>query len=81
MQPWVQLKEVISYEEFELKRRFIKYIPGSYAKTLEEAGYLTDIEKVYARLAEYDSFWPWIRAFSDLHDQLGHTSHHKTYSF
>ena len=74
MQSWVQLKEVISYEEFELKRRFIKYIPGSYAKTLEEAGYLTDIEKVYARLSGYESFWPWIRAFSDLHDQLKHTS-------
>ena len=74
MQPWVQLKEVISYEEFELKRRFITYIPGSYAKILEEAGYLTDIEKIYARLSEYESFWPWIRAFSDLHDQLEHTS-------
>ena len=63
MQPWVQLKEVISYEEFELKRRFITYIPGSYAKTLEEADYLTDIKRIYARLTEYESFWPWIRAF------------------
>ena len=74
MREWIQLKKVISYEEFELERRFVTYIPGSYCKTLEEEGYLTDIERIYARLAEYESFWPWIRAFSDLHDQLVHTN-------
>ena len=74
MREWIPLKAVISYEEFELERRFVAYIPGSYAKALEEAGYLTDIEEIYARLAEYESFWPWIRAFSDLHDQLVHTN-------
>ena len=70
---WVQLKEVISYEEFELERRFVRYVPG-YAENLKKEIYITDVKSVYARLAEYESFWPWIRAFSDLHDQLVHTS-------
>ncbi len=70
---WVQLKEVISYEEFELERRFIRYVP-SYAEILKKEGYITDVKSVYARLVEHESFWPWIRAFSDLHDQLRHTS-------
>lgn len=70
---WVQLKEVISYEEFELERRFIRNVP-IYTEILKTEGYITDVENVYARLAEHESFWPWIRAFSDLHDQLKHTS-------
>ena len=70
---WVQLKEVISYEEFELERRFMIYAPD-YAETLKKAGYLTNAKDIYTRLAKHDSFWPWIRAFSDLHDQIVPTS-------
>ena len=77
---WVQLKEVISYEEFELERRFIRYVPH-YADVFKKEGYLTDVKSVYARLAEHESFWPWIRAFSDLHDERGQTSSSKPLVF
>ena len=72
-QEYVKLKDVISYEEFELEESFIDFAPY-YSRPLVEAGILADAKSVYARLAKQDSFWPWIRAFSDLHNQLRHTS-------
>ncbi len=77
---WIQLKEVISYEEFELESRFMIYAPD-YAETLKKEGYLTNAKDIYARLAKHESFWPWIRAFSDLHDERGHTSSSKPLVF
>ena len=68
-QGYVPLKEVISFEEFELEECFVTYAP-SYSKPLIESGILADANSVYARLAKHDSFWPWIRAFSDLHHKL-----------
>ncbi len=72
-QGYVPLKEVISFEEFELEDCLVTYAP-CYSRPLVEAGLLADANSVYARLAKYDSFWPWIRAFSDLHSQLRHTN-------
>ena len=77
---WIQLKEVISYEEFELESRFMIYAPD-YAETLKKEGYLTNAQDIYTRLAKHESFWPWIRAFSDLHDERGHTSSSKPLVF
>lgn len=71
-QGYVPLKEVISFEEFDLEECFVAFAPH-YSKSLVETGILADANRVYARLAKHDSFWPWIRAFSDLHSQLRHT--------
>ena len=70
---WAKLSEAIPYEEFELENRFMIYAPD-YAEILKKEGYLTNAKCIYARLAKHESFWPWIRAFSDLHDQLVPTS-------
>ena len=72
-QGYVPLKEVISFEEFELKKRFVAFAP-CYSRPLVKGGILADANSLYARLAKHDSFWPWIRAFSDLHSQLRHTN-------
>lgn len=72
-QGYVPLKEVISFEEFELEECFVTYAPG-YSKPLIEAGILADAKSVYERLTKHDSFWPWIRAFSDLHHKMAPTN-------
>src|SRR5712692_1499511 len=41
-------------------------MPPGLAKT----GYLKDIRGTYERLTKYESFWPWVRAFTDLHRSL-----------
>lgn len=68
-QGYVALNEVISYEEFELQRNFCERATD-YSRPLFEAGILADANSLYTRLAKYDSFWPWIRAFSDVHHKL-----------
>ena len=75
-----KLSEAIPYEEFELESRFMIYAPD-YAETLKKEGYLTYAKDIYARLAKHESFWPWIRAFSDLHDERGQTSSSKPLVF
>ena len=79
-QGYAPLKEVISFEEFELEECFVTYA-AYYSKPLVESGMLADAKSVYARLAKHDSFWPWIRAFSDLHSQLRHTNSTKPLVF
>jgi hypothetical protein len=37
---------------------------------LVKAGYLSDIQSVYTRLSDHEGFWPWSRAFTDLHESL-----------
>ena len=68
-QKYVPLMDVISYEEFDLEDSFVKYVPH-YSSRLVEDGILVDVKSIYARLTRHDSFWPWIRAFSDLHHKL-----------
>ncbi len=77
---WAKLSEAIPYEEFELESKFMIYAPD-YAEILKKEGYLTNAKGIYARLAKHESFWPWIRAFSDLHDQLVPTSSTKSLVF
>ena len=72
-QKYVPLMDVISYEEFDLEDSFVKYVPH-YSSRMVEDGILVDVKSIYARLTKHDSFWPWIRAFSDLHRQLVSTS-------
>ena len=68
-QGYVPLNEVVSFEEFELEESFCERAPD-YSNPLVEAGILADVKSVYGRLAKQDSFWPWIRAFSDVHHKL-----------
>ena len=72
-QKYVPLRDVISYEEFDLEESFVNHVPH-YSSRLVEDGILVDVKGIYARLTKHDSFWPWIRAFSDLHRQLVSTS-------
>lgn len=66
---WAELKEVIPYEEFELQQMF-ETLVQHYAETLVKSGHLKDPESVYKRLVKHESFWPWLRAFTDLHRSL-----------
>ena len=72
-QKYVPLRDVISYEEFDLEESFVNYVPH-YSSRLVEDGIFVDVKSIYTRLTKHDSFWPWIRAFSDLHRQLVSTS-------
>ena len=74
------LRKVLPYEEFELERKFVRLAPD-YAKVLIERGCFTDAKHTYVRLTTYESFWPWIRAFYDLHAQLVTTSSTKPLVF
>ena len=67
---WADIREVITYEDFELQRAFTELTPH-YAESLPQ-DYVDDIQKVYDRLSCLESFWPWARAFSDLHQSLSH---------
>ncbi len=79
-QGYVRLREVISFEEFELEESFCERAPD-YSKPLVNAGILADVKGAYGRLVEYDSFWPWIRAFSDVHHKQVPTSPKKPLVF
>lgn len=68
-QSWAELCEVIEYEEFELEKAFTFYAP-SYSKNLSEKGIIVDFLEVYKRLSTFDGFWPWIRSFKDLHNNI-----------
>ena len=74
------LGEVLPYEEFELERKFVRSAPD-YVKVLTEERCFTDAKHTYARLITHESFWPWIRAFYDLHAQLVTTSSTKPLVF
>ena len=79
-QGYVPLREVISFEEFELEESFCERAPD-YSKLLVKAGILADVKSVYGRLAKQDSFWPWIRAFSDVHHKMVPTNTKKPLVF
>jgi hypothetical protein len=66
---WAELKEVIAYEEFELQQMFEDLVPY-YVGVLTKNAYVKDAQDTYERLAKHESFWPWIRAFTDLHGSL-----------
>ena len=70
---WAQLKDVISYEEFELQYEFKKSVPF-YAKNIISYGYLDDVSMTYEKLSIHDSFWPWIRSFADMHKSINRRS-------
>ena len=79
-QGYVPLREVISFEEFELEESFCERALD-YSKLLVKAGILADVKSVYGRLAKQDSFWPWIRAFSDVHHKMVPTNTKKPLVF
>jgi hypothetical protein len=70
---WAQLKDVISYEEFDLQDEFESSIE-IYAKEIINYGYLKDVGLIYDKLSIYDSFWPWIRSYADLHKSINRKS-------
>lgn len=70
---WAELKDVICYEDFDLRKHFLLY-GKLYAKELGAMGQQVELEKCYNRLTKISSFPPWIRALSDMHRSLNHNS-------
>jgi len=66
---WEPLKDVLEYEEFDLQKTFLRSIEF-YCKEIKEFGYATDLDNIYARLYELNSFGPWIRSFCELHKSI-----------
>lgn len=79
-QGYVPLREVISFEEFKLEESFCERAPD-YSRPLVEAGFLADAKSVYGRLVKFEGFWPWIRAFCDVHHKLVPTNSKKPLVF
>lgn len=66
---WAQLQDVISYEEFELKKTFLRFVKF-YCDEIRVFGYASNLDEVYERLCEISSFSPWMRSFADLHKSI-----------
>lgn len=63
---WAQLKDIIAYEEFELRGSFVRSLKF-YCKEINVFGYADNLDEIYTCLCKIDSFAPWIRSFSDMH--------------
>jgi hypothetical protein len=70
---WAELKEVICYEDFDLRKHFSIY-GDLYAREIGAMRHQVELEKCYDRLTEILSFRPWIRALSDMHKSLNKNS-------
>lgn len=64
--PWSQLKDVLDFEEILFSDTFEKYVP-IYSQNIPKWIAKYDISGCYKRLQVFDSFAPWMRAFSDMH--------------
>lgn len=66
---WSQLKDVLDFEEIIFSDTFEMYAP-IYSQNISKWISKIDIAKSYEKLQTHDSFWPWIRAFYDLHTAI-----------
>lgn len=67
------LDEVLEFEEFKLKSRFTTFV-AVYRQDATEKIKSVDLEQCYERLQVLDGFYPWARAFYDLHEGLNSKS-------
>jgi len=70
---WTQLEDVLNYEEFKLKKTFLRNVPY-YCGEIKEFGYLDDLTNVYVRLCDIEGFEPWNRSFLEIHKSLNKNS-------
>jgi len=70
---WAPLKEIIAYEEFELRESFTRSLKF-YCEEIKSFGYTDNLDVTYGRLCEINSFAPWIRSFSDMHKSINNKS-------
>lgn len=75
------LNDALEYEDFDLKDRFVHIIP-LYIENIperivpkEENERYKYLYEIYERLAQYDEFKPWNRAFNELHKSLDMNGH------
>lgn len=66
---WTSLREVLPFEEFKFKIKFETYVP-SYLEETPLKNFVTSWSELYDKLARYDGFECWIRAFVDMHSAL-----------
>jgi hypothetical protein len=66
---WAELKEVLEYEEFDLQKTFIRFMKF-YCEEIKEFGYADNLNDIYIRLCEINSFGPWIRSFCEIHKNI-----------
>lgn len=67
------LGEVLEFEEFKLKNCFTRLVEV-YRQDATEKIKSIDLAQCYERLQALDGFYPWARAFYDLHEGLNSTS-------
>lgn len=66
---WAQLKDIIAYEGFELRKVFLRFTKY-YCDEIKVFGYANSLDETYADLYRIDSFAPWIRSFSEMHKSI-----------
>ncbi|GFE62515.1 hypothetical protein [Geobacter sp. AOG2] len=70
---WTQLKDIIAYEDFELRKTFLRFM-RFYCKEIEVFGYTDSLDITYTNLCEISSFAPWTRSFSEMHKSINNNS-------
>ena len=62
---WSDINEIINYEEFEIENKFKCLIPHYCQLSIE-----LKADDIFKQLSHHKSFWPWARAFYDMHNSL-----------
>lgn len=70
---WADLRKVLDFEEIKFRQCFLRYAEY-YRNNTPNRLTQTDFKGFYARAEELNGFYPWIRAFYDLHEAINHQS-------
>ncbi|MCE2029724.1 hypothetical protein [Sessilibacter corallicola] len=69
IEDYPQIKTVIDFEEHDFKNTFITLF-SHYATELNSFESTLSAEIIYNKLESLDGFYPWIRAFHDMHEDI-----------
>jgi len=68
---WADLREVLDFEEIRFRQCFLRYTEY-YCKSTPDRLTQIDFNSFYTRAEELNGFYPWIRAFYNLHEAINH---------